>query len=449
MGRVRSLESLNSNSNNPPPGPLPPNGPPPLPPIDDSIQDKINQVTRGPYLQMSTSHSIVIRWRTSNPTRGRLRLGPAPDRMVHEFEESQPSREHEVLATGLREATRYFYSIGSESGRLAGLNDQHYFVTHPIIGTVKPTRIWVLGDSGTKDANARAVRDAYYSKTGNQHTDLWLMLGDNAYTDGTDTEFQAAVFDMYPRMLRTSALFPTRGNHERDDSPYYQIFTMPTKGEAGGLPSGSEAYYSFDYANIHFVCLDSTGSSRLPTSAMAKWLKDDLANNSALWTIAYWHHPPYSKGSHDSDSEGALVEMREHFLPILEDYGVDLVMAGHSHSYERSVLLDGHYGNSSSLRSSMILNTGDGRANGNGAYQKDHLAHKGAVYVVAGSSGKVSGGSLNHPVMKVNLRELGSLILEINGNRMDTTFIRENGDFDDTFTILKNSTQQRAPADTE
>ncbi|MCB0384186.1 MAG: metallophosphoesterase family protein, partial [Bdellovibrionales bacterium] len=343
MGRVRSFESQGNQSENPPPGGPSSQQPPALPPIDDSKLDSVNQVTRGPYLQVSTPHSIVIRWRTNHLTRGKIRLGPDPDRMVYEFEEPQPTREHEVIARGLREATRYYYSIGSEFGRLAGHDQQHYFVTHPKVGTEKSTRIWVLGDSGTKDANARAVRDAYHSKTGNKHTDLWLMLGDNAYTDGTDAEYQAAVFNMYPHMLRTSALFPTRGNHERDDSPYYQIFTMPTKGEAGGLPSGSEAYYSFDYANIHFVCLDSTGSSRSPTGAMAKWLKDDLANNSALWTIAYWHHPPYSKGSHDSDTEGALVEMREHFLPILEDNGVDLVMAGHSHSYERSVLLDGHY----------------------------------------------------------------------------------------------------------
>ena len=64
------------------------------------------------------------------------------------------------------------------------------------------------------------------------------------------------------------------------------------------------------------------------------------------WTIVFWHHPPYTKGSHNSDSEIELIDMRLNFVPILEAYGVDLVLCGHSHSYERSKFIDGHYGNS-------------------------------------------------------------------------------------------------------
>ena len=65
------------------------------------------------------------------------------------------------------------------------------------------------------------------------------------------------------------------------------------------------------------------------------------------WIVAYWHHPPYSKGTHDSDLEIELIEMRTHVLPVLEDHGVAVVFGGHSHSYERSYLIDGHYGSSS------------------------------------------------------------------------------------------------------
>jgi hypothetical protein len=109
------------------------------------------------------------------------------------------------------------------------------------------------------------VRDAYHAWTGVTHTDLWLMLGDNAYANGTDAEYQAAVFNMYPEVLRKAVLWPTRGNHEiavAAGSVCYDIFTMPTTGQAGGLASGTEAYYAFDYGNIHFVRLDSQGSSR-------------------------------------------------------------------------------------------------------------------------------------------------------------------------------------------
>jgi 3',5'-cyclic AMP phosphodiesterase CpdA len=177
---------------------------------------------------------------------------------------------------------------------------------------------------------------------------------------------------------------------------------------------------------------------------MYEWLTNDLAINKSTWTVAYWHHPPYTKGSHDSDSEIELIEMRQVFLPVLEQHGVDLVLAGHSHSYERSHLLDHHYGDSSNLTADMKLDAGSGRESETGAYHK-HLfnprAHQGAVYAVVGSSGKATGGPLNHPAMNVSLNELGSLVLDINSNRLDATFLRETGATNDTFTIVKvNST---------
>ena len=56
---------------------------------------------------------------------------------------------------------------------------------------------------------------------------------------------------------------------------------------------------------------------------MAQWLRADLERTRAKWLIAFWHHPAYTKGSHDSDREGQLIEMRENFMPILEAAGVD------------------------------------------------------------------------------------------------------------------------------
>jgi 3',5'-cyclic AMP phosphodiesterase CpdA len=93
---------------------------------------------------------------------------------------------------------------------------------------------------------------------------------------------------------------------------------------------------------------------------MLTWLENDLAATDKQWIIAYWHHPPYSKGSHDSDLETWSIEMRTNVLPILEAHGVDLVLTGHSHSYERSYLLNGHYGSSTTLTSGMVLDAGDG-----------------------------------------------------------------------------------------
>ncbi len=76
-----------------------------------------------------------------------------------------------------------------------------------------------------------------------------------------------------------------------------------------------------------------------------QWIKKDLAaNKNKDWVIAYWHHPPFTMGSHNSDKEDELVKIRENFIRILEREGVDLVVCGHSHLYERSKLINGHYG---------------------------------------------------------------------------------------------------------
>src|SRR5699024_7878004 len=144
----------------------------------------------------------------------------------------------------------------------------------------------------------------------------------------------------------------------------------------------------------HFVCLDSEISDRSSNGPMASWLREDLIANSKDWLIAFWLSPPYTKGSHNSDSlldsGGRMVAMRENLLPILEAHGVDLVLSGHSHCYERSFLLDGHYGYSGTLEPSMKKDGGSGRENETGAYRKATLGpapREGAVYVVAGSSG--------------------------------------------------------------
>ncbi|KAA3608342.1 MAG: hypothetical protein DWQ01_13340 [Planctomycetota bacterium] len=405
------------------------------------------ELLRGPYLQLGTDQSVRIRWRTFSSSDSAVLYGPAPGNLNQLVSVPGHTTEHEVELTGLQPDTVYYYAIGSTSGGILSGNDlQHFFRTHPPAGENRPFRAWILGDSGTANTDARAVRDAYQTYTGSAHTDLWLMLGDNAYENGEDVEFQAAVFETYPEMLRKSVLWPTRGNDENSEAVYYGIFSMPTQGQAGGLASGSEAYYSFDFANVHFVCLDSDTSSRLPGGPMLTWLENDLASTMQPWIVAFWHHPPYSKGGHDSDvdadSGGRLRDMRQYALPILEAYGVDLVLTGHSHSYERSFLIDGHYGYSTSFNPlTMLIDGGDGNPNGDGAYQKEIGPHAGTVYCVAGSSGSISSsGSLDHPVMYTSLRSLGSLVLEVDDLRMEVKFLDHQGQVQDSFTLWTGDT---------
>ena len=237
-------------------------------------------VVRGPYLQQSTPKSMVLRWRTDSPTDSVVRHGSALGNLTGTVRVAGNRTRHEVRLTGLSADKRYFYSIGSSTGPLAGNEASYFFQTAPLPGEPKSTRIWVTGDPGTGGDRARNVRDSYKSYTGSRGTDLWLTLGDNAYPDGTDAEYQRGLFETYPELLRQTTLWPAFGNHDDNNAdsatqsgPYYDIFSLPTRCEAGGVSSGTEAYYSFYYGNIHFVCLDSSGSSRSPNGPMVTWLK--------------------------------------------------------------------------------------------------------------------------------------------------------------------------------
>ena len=412
------------------------------------ITAAVPRVIRGPYLNLATPTSLFVKWRADSASDSVVRYGLDLGSLNRTARVATVTIEHEVQLTGLAPDTRYYYSIGSSGATQAGGAD-YYFVTSP--SAPKPTRIWVTGDSGgassvPPDYGSYQVRDAYYNYTGSRHTDLWLLLGDNAYGLGSDDEYQRGFFNVYPDMLRKTVVWSTIGNHEWYMDVYLNIFTFPKNGEAGGVASGVENYYSFDYGDIHFINLASYYSgSLLSNGPMCNWLKSDLEANTNKWTIAFFHAPPYTKGSHDSDSaEVALTEMRQNAVPILESYGVDLVLAGHSHVYERSHLLRGHYGYSWDLEPEMILDSGSGQVDDTGPYVKqtsgDNAGH-GTVYVVAGSSGWIYGCCYGvHPAMYRSLAEIGSLVLDIDGDTLQGTFVRGDGVIDDYFTVVKEST---------
>jgi hypothetical protein len=413
---------------------------------------------RGPYLQNALETSVVVRWRTDLPGTGEVRFGPAPDDLPNLVVGGGVSIEHEITVAGLEPATRYYYSVATSGETLAGADDDHWFVTPPASGTRTPVRIWILGDSGDCGVsqggceNVAAVQQAYFDLVGTQTAQVWLMLGDNAYVQGTDAEYTAGLFQPFASVLRNTVLWPAPGNHEfgasdspSQSGPYYQAFTMPILGEAGGVPSGTEAYYSFDYGNVHFASLDSHDTDRSVGGLMWSWLEADLMATNQDWVIVYWHHPPYTKGSHDSDdpldSEGKLFEMRENFVPLLDAHGVDLQLTGHSHSYERSRLIDGHYGTSNTFDPALHeIDGGDGSPNGDGAYLKGSLgpaAHEGTVYSVVGSSSKNSGGLTTHPVMEVGINFEGSVLVDVSGRFLEARFIDMNGGIGDFFRMEK------------
>ncbi|MEZ4970948.1 MAG: metallophosphoesterase family protein [Flavobacteriaceae bacterium] len=349
-------------------------------------------VERGPYLQSGTPTSVVVKWRTDVATESVVRYGTALNSLSKKVSNTALTTEHEVTLSRLRSNTKYYFNIGNTSGVLSqSTSGDMYVITAPAPGTKQFVRAWILGDAGTANNNQRNVRDAYYdyvdaapNNTGK--TDMMLFLGDNAYGSGTDEEYQNALFDIYDDMLKKSVAWSCLGNHDgksadsaKQSGPYYDIFTFPTAAQAGGTASGTEAYYSFDYANIHFIILDSHHTSREVGGAMYNWTLTDIQNTKQDWIVTLFHHPVYTKGSHDSDTEGRLIEMRENFMPMMEANGVDLILNGHSHSYERSYFLNGHYGFANTFNPDEISKGGhtvgpngygDGKVDSNGATKK-------------------------------------------------------------------------------
>ena len=189
--------------------------------------------------------------------------------------------------------------------------------------------------------------------------------------------------------------------------------------------------------------LDSQASDRSADGDMADWLKKDLAQNTQPWLIAAFHHPPYTKGSHDSDnagdSRGRMQDMRENILPILEKAGVDLVLSGHSHMYERSYLLDCSYGKSGDFSSDNIVSKGANNNHQQYVKPLSNAANQGAVYIVAGSSSRVDQGPLDHPAHHVGLLEAGSVVIDVDGNELTARFINNKGQVRDEFSITKDA----------
>lgn len=420
-------------------------------------------VTRGPYLQMAHAEGVTVVWRADqdieNPAVRFWQEGQVPavcaGRSVLVRTQSGDAalsvipagqKQYEATILGLKANTIYRYALFDGTNPLADDTAGQTFTTHPAIGEEKSARIWVVGDSGTGELHQRLVHRAMLNHTKAQPIDLYLHVGDMAYGQGTDAQFQEKFFQPYQSTLRSTVCWASLGNHEGQTSngktetgPFYDAYVCPTQGEAGGVPSGSESFYSFDYGRIHFICLDSYDIDRTPEGAMAKWLVRDLEATRAKWIIGFWHHPPYTKGTHDSDTEIELVEMRKHIMPILEAGGVDLVLAGHSHIYERSMLIDGAY-QTPTTAIGVVLDDGDGDPTGDGPYVKPEEVkpHKGTVAVVTGHGGALGRNSMGvMPIMRSIVLDHGSTIIDVSGDTLDGTMLDLAGKVRDRFQIVK------------
>ena len=406
-------------------------------------------ITRGAYLQMLTTNSIVVRWQTDIPSDSKVFFGKSIA-YNQSVADANLVTEHEIKLTGLSPNTKYFYQIGTTLIPLQG-NSNNYFKTAIPLGNSDFTA-WVTGDFGAGTVGQLAVRNSYLNYVGSNPANFWIWLGDNAYGSGSPTDYTNNVFNVYPEILKSLPIFPSLGNHDYGnvnyqtgislgtDFEYFRAFTMPTNAEFGGVASGTEKYYSYNLGNVHFVVLDSFGAFNNAGSSMYNWIVSDLQVNTQKWIVVYFHHPPYTKGTHNSDTEIESINIRQNLNPVFETYNVDLVLSGHSHVYERSYVLKGHFDVETTLLPSMILNNSQGDVFP--FYKKNTPSGTGTVYAVCGNSGQ--GGSVvtapgyPHDAMAKSFNSLyGSMLLTFKADSLIAKFLSSDGIIQDNFKIIK------------
>jgi acid phosphatase type 7 len=416
--------------------------------------DSISQVSRQPYLQISTPTSIVIRWQTDTATVGIIYYDTVKASLTNTIKEIKKRPDHELKLTGLKANTKYYFSVEYP---LKATDDQ-YFITAPGKGSDSPVRIWVISDFGQTNSrdNTRRLETVDQWKSfnnNNYHANFVLSLGDQTEDDSA-SQLQDNYFDQLENVLKNSPLYTVVGNHDNHDSltNYLKTFTLPAGAEAGGIASHNKMYYSFDYANIHVVVLSTEIYDDVSYNAQVEWLKKDLAHNKQTWLIACMHQPFHSGGYHPTDENKSAQKRRKDWLTALEDNGIDLILQGHNHVYERSFMVDNLIGKSTSIIGANKIDTGSGRQDVDGAYRKPagNKPHKGTVFISCTGGGVAN--SIKHYPAPFNIYPIafpgseyeGPLVIDVNKNQMDVKFLcneknKHGSHIWDYFTIIKGN----------
>ena len=285
-------------------------------------------MARQAYLQQVTDRSAMVGWVTTAAAPQRVHFTTPDGKPVMDAGASIDENairigdERQVwsIASDLEPSTVYCYGVDGSAPATARAG----FKTAPATDSTETVRFLAFGDSGGGGADQYALLDQMYTVP----YELMIHTGDIAYDDGTIAEFENNVFGVYAELFRSIPFFPAPGNHEYNSTanaaPFRSVFSLP--GNTGNT------WYSYDWGQVHFASLDT--EEDYPTQI--EWLDRDLAATDKPWKIVYLHRPPYSSGEHGSDTG-----LRTKLAPVLEKHGVQLVLAGHDHHYERMIPQNG------------------------------------------------------------------------------------------------------------
>ena len=202
-------------------------------------------------------------------------------------------------------------------------------------------RLAVIGDMGTGEQPQIDVARQMVKARAAFPFEFVITLGDNIYTGSLPSDFEKAFAVPYKPLLDAGVPFyATLGNHDKTNERFYKPFNM-----------NGATYYAYKKGNVRFFALDSNYMDPKQTA----WIETQLreAGNGG-WKICYFHHPLYSSARfHGPDSD-----LRKVLEPLFVRYGVDVVLSGHDHVYERILPQQGIYyfieGASGSLRAGNL-----------------------------------------------------------------------------------------------
>ena len=242
--------------------------------------------------------------------------------------------------------------------------------------------------------------------------ELYLGLGDYSYQ--TSIDCWVNIINSVGKAFKI-----TLGNHDTEGQllkAYMDKFKL------------EKQYYSFNYRNAHFIAL-STQLDQGGEIEQLKFLISDLlitkANKNIDWTIVFFHRPFYSANAAD------ITNMRRTYHPVFDKFGVDLVLQGHSHNYQRSYPL--HYNNV--RHSEPIISDKE---------QFQYHDPLGTIFLIVGTGGE-SVKSLNKkPFLASTYEGYGCINVEIKGKSMNVEYYSDSNNPIDKFSITKNQQNSKS-----
>ena len=180
-----------------------------------------------------------------------------------------------------------------------------------------PIRFAAIGDMGTGDHEQYEVASQMVKARASFSYDFVLTLGDNLYGGNSPSDYSQKFEKPYKALLDAGVKFyAALGNHDNTNERFYKPFNM-----------GGQRYYTFKRGSVEFFALDS---NYMDPEQLA-WLEAQLKASDAEWKICFFHHPLYSDGK----AHGPDDDLRTRIEPLLQKYGVNVVLSGHEHFYER------------------------------------------------------------------------------------------------------------------